>query len=139
MAPAGLPAELRTFPLLLGVDAATTERVATLGRQRLVAAGQPVVRQWGSDREFFLLLEGEVEVSVDDSAVATMRAGDFFGELAAFDWGAEFSYPRLASVTARTDCRLLVLADVHLRELMAEEPRVDARVRQQAAVRLREG
>ncbi len=136
-APAGLPAELRTFPLLLGVDDATAQRVATLGRQRLVAAGQPVVRQWGSDREFFLLLEGEVEVTVDDSAVATMHAGEFFGELAAFDWGAEFSYPRLASVTASTDCRLLVLADVQLRELMAEQPLVDARVRQQAAVRLR--
>ena len=135
--PVGLSAELRRFPLLEGVEDRWIEQVATAGGQRLVAAGQPVVRQWGNDREFFLLLEGEVEVWVDDRAVVVMSAGEFFGELAAFDWGAEFSYPRLATVTARTDCRLLVLADVQLRELMAELPAVDTRVREQAAVRLR--
>ena len=135
--PAGLPAELRSFPLLEGVEEKWVDRVATVGRQRVTAAGQPVVRQWGGDREFFLLLEGVVEVSVDGEPVVTMGAGEFFGELAAFDWGAEFAYPRLATVTAGTDCRLLVLADVHLRELMAEVPAVDSRVRQQAAVRLR--
>jgi CRP-like cAMP-binding protein len=29
--------------------------------------------------------------------------------LAAFDWGADFAYPRLAKVVAASDCRLLGL------------------------------
>jgi CRP-like cAMP-binding protein len=64
-----------------------------------------------------------------------MRAGDFFGELAAMDWGATFGYPRLATVEAKTDLVLLVLSDAELAELMGSAPVVDRRIRAAAAVR----
>jgi CRP-like cAMP-binding protein len=64
-----------------------------------------------------------------------MEAGDFFGELAALDWGAGFGYPRLATVRARTDLELLVLTDTELAELMAGAPTVDTRVRAAAGTR----
>jgi CRP-like cAMP-binding protein len=64
-----------------------------------------------------------------------MQAGDFFGELAAIDWGASFGYPRLATVRARTDLVLLVLSDAELAGLMASAPAVDRRIRTAAAVR----
>ena len=44
--------------------------------------------------------------------------GDFFGELAALDWGAGFGRSRTATVIAATECRLLVLDWVLVDELV---------------------
>ncbi len=120
---------LRDVPLLAGVDDHWVRWVATVGRRRHVRAEETVVRQWEVDRDFYLLLSGEADVLGQDRLLATMHAGDFFGELAAMDWGASFGYPRLATVRASTDLELLVLTDAELVELMAAVPLVDSRVR----------
>ena len=129
------PDELRSLPLLAGVDEKLLDWVASVGRRRHVDAGDVVVRQWDVDRDFYLLLSGEADVLSDDRLLTTMKPGDFFGELAALDWGASFGYPRLATVRARSDLILLVLTDVELAELMRSDPEVDPRVRAAAADR----
>ena len=62
--------------------------------------------------------------------------GEFFGELAALDWGADYGYPRLATVVAAGDLRMARLTAETLRELMGAVPEVDAAVRRAAAERL---
>ena len=62
--------------------------------------------------------------------------GEFFGELAALDWGAGYGHPRLATVVATEPLRLLVLAPAHLGRLMAEAPAVDEIVRRAVRERL---
>ena len=62
--------------------------------------------------------------------------GEFFGELAALDWGADYGYPRLATVVAATDLRMAKLTADTLRALMRAVPEVDAEVRRAAAERL---
>ena len=127
--------ELRSQALLADLEEDRLHWVASVGRRRLVAAGETVVRQWEIDRDFYLLLEGEADVLSQGRHLTTMQAGDFFGELAAMDWGATFGYPRLATVQARTDLALLVLSDAELAELMGSAPAVDRRIRAAAAVR----
>ena len=68
--------------------------------------------------------------------VRELGPGDFFGELAALDWGAGFGYPRLATVIAATDLRLRQLTAGTLRALMADVPAIDEAVRRAAAERL---
>jgi aromatic-L-amino-acid/L-tryptophan decarboxylase len=121
--------EVGALPLLAGVDEHWVRWVATVGRRRQVAAGEAVVRQWDVDRDFYLILAGEADVLGQQQHLASLGAGDFFGELAALDWGASFGYPRLATVVARTPLELLVLTDVELAELMAAVPLVDERLR----------
>jgi hypothetical protein len=130
-----LVARLRTCSLLTGVADDWVRRVASSGRRRRVPAGETVVRQWELDRELYILLAGTADVLGKEGALGSMQAGDFFGELAALDWGAGFGYPRLATVTARTDLDLLVLDDGELRELMAAVPEIDAAVRTAAGRR----
>jgi hypothetical protein len=127
--------QLRFQPLLVDLEEDRLHWVATVGRRRVVAAGETVVRQWEIDRDFYLLLEGEADVYSQGRHLTTMHAGDFFGELAALDWGATFGYPRLATVEASTDLVLLVLSDAELAELMGSAPAVDRRIRAAAAVR----
>jgi aromatic-L-amino-acid/L-tryptophan decarboxylase len=127
--------ELRSLSLLDGLGEERLRWVASVVRRRQVGAGDTVVRQWDVDRDFYLLLEGEADVLSGGRQLTTLGPGDFFGELAALDWGASFGYPRLADVLARTDLLLLVLTDAELSELMATAPEVDARVRATAAER----
>jgi aromatic-L-amino-acid decarboxylase len=92
-------------------------------------AGTTIVAQWELSHNFYVLLDGSVEVSVHGQRVAEMHTGAFFGELAALDWGAGFGYPRLASVVATTAVRLLVFPDAVLAELVREYPGVAAMIR----------
>jgi glutamate/tyrosine decarboxylase-like PLP-dependent enzyme len=136
---AGTADSLRELPLLHAVDDSWVNWVAAVARRRHLAAGDEVVRRWELDRDFYLLLEGTADVSVEQRHLATLHVGDFFGELAALDWGASYGYPRLATVTARTNLQLLVLTDTQLRDLMAAVPHIDAQIRAAAATRLRRG
>lgn len=136
-APSATVEQLRALPLFAGVEDRWVSWVGTVGRTRRVRAGETVVRQWDVDRDFYLLLSGSADVFGATGLLTSMHSGDFFGELAALDWGASFGYPRLASVVARTDTALLVLTDAELAELIAAVPRVDARVRSVAGIRAR--
>ncbi|MGZ4318115.1 MAG: aminotransferase class V-fold PLP-dependent enzyme [Gaiellaceae bacterium] len=121
-------------PLFASLDADEAERVAALASAREAQPGETVVEQWGSERDFFVIEYGTADVFVGEEHVATLGPGDFFGELAALDWGAGYGYPRLATVVAGSPLRLLVFADGTLAELMGF-PSVESRIR--AAVRER--
>jgi mannose-6-phosphate isomerase-like protein (cupin superfamily) len=100
-----------------------------------VAVGDEVTRAWDSARDFYVILEGSAAVERDGREQGRLRAGDFFGEIAALDWGAGYGYARSATVTAIEPLRLLVLDPAHLSRLMAEAPSVAETV--QTAVRAR--
>jgi CRP-like cAMP-binding protein len=68
--------------------------------------------------------------------VRTLEPGEFFGELAALDWGADYGYPRLATVVAASDLRLAKLSAAALRELMRDVPAIDVAIRRAASERL---
>jgi CRP-like cAMP-binding protein len=71
----------------------------------------------------------------DGKPIDDMGRGDFFGELAALEWGASFSYPRLATVLATSDVRALVLPGPFFNELVRDAPSVGTTIR--GAVRAR--
>ena len=81
-------------------------------------AGEAIVEQWQVSRELYVVLEGKVAVTADGQLLETSGPGEFFGELAAIDWGAGFGRTRTATVTAREPTRLLVLGWVLVNRLM---------------------
>jgi aromatic-L-amino-acid/L-tryptophan decarboxylase len=81
-----------------------------------------------------VILEGSAEVLIDGERQADeLRGGDFFGELAALDWGAGYTYSRTATVRATSHMRLLVIPAEGLRSLLGRLPFIESRIR--AAVR----
>ena len=84
------------------------------------------MRQWDPSREFYVLLEGTAEVG----------QGNYFGELAALDWGASFGYPRLASVIATSRVRLLVFPGASFNTLARDVPSFGDEIRRAARERL---
>ena len=127
---------LADVPLFRHLSREELERVARWARRRKAPDGEAIVRQWDSSREFFVLLEGTVEVHTEQRHVADVGPGGFFGELAALDWGATFGYPRLATVQATSPVDLLVIPGARLNELMREIPVLNDRIRDVVRERL---
>jgi CRP/FNR family transcriptional regulator, cyclic AMP receptor protein len=73
--------------------------------------------------EFFVLVEGEAEVTRNGRRVTTRGGGEFFAEIALLE-----QIPRTATVTAKTPLRFFVLASKSFRQLVDENPSVERKV-----------
>jgi aromatic-L-amino-acid decarboxylase len=120
---------LRALPLFASLSDAQLRDVAARARRYGAEPGETIVRRWDAARDFYVIESGVLDVLIDDEHVRRLGPGDFFGELAAIDWGASFGYPRLATVTATEPATMLVLAAAELRDLMRQAPGVDRMIR----------
>jgi CRP-like cAMP-binding protein len=89
---------LKKVPLFADLDGRELDEVARSMQERRVAAGETVLQQGAGGAGFFVVEEGEADVTVDGQARGTIGPGDYFGEIALLT-GSD----RTATVTARTD------------------------------------
>ncbi len=73
---------LRSLQLFSLLPAAQVEALARSLERIEVAAGENVIVQGEEGSHFFVIADGEIEVTRDGSAVATLARGDGFGEVA---------------------------------------------------------
>ena len=112
------------------------ERFLGAAREETYAAGEAVTERWTLARTFYVVLRGRLAVRVDGHEVNALGPGDHLGEIAAIDWGRDFSYGRTATVVATEDATLLAFPAAALRELMTDVPDIDRAVRRIAQARL---
>ena len=111
-------------------DLTTSEfiAVALLLVRRVAKAGEIIVQEGDPGDSMFIVSTGEVRATIRrDGAelpVATMRDGDFFGEMAVLS-----GEPRTATVTAVKTTELLELSREHLSEICSRHPHVEAKIR----------
>jgi glutamate/tyrosine decarboxylase-like PLP-dependent enzyme len=129
--------ELSAIPLFADLAPEEAARAAAWSREVCAGAGETVVERWDAARDFYVIVDGEADVFVDDEYVRHLARGDFFGEVAALDWGSGFGYVRTATVVATSDLRLLALDPMHLGVLVRASARLGERLREAARERLR--
>jgi len=96
---------LRGVPFLSVVPEYDLARLAKNARWTVVAPGAEVIRQGDPGRQYFVVAEGALSVTVDGvRRPSLLGAGDGFGEIALLH-----AVPRTASITAETSSRLLVV------------------------------
>ena len=122
---------IKNAPLFASCSKRELADVASLADELDLPEGRPLIRQGERGREFFVLLEGEAEVTRDGTPMATMTAGDFFGEIALVS-----DAPRTATVTATTPVRVLVVTDRAFRSLLERSPQIQLKVLRALAERL---
>ncbi len=76
---------LQQVPMLRSCSPEELEHIAQLGVALRAPEGTRLVRQGEPGDQFFVILDGTVEVSRDGQSVAKLGRGDYFGELALFD------------------------------------------------------
>ena len=89
---------LKRVPLFSGLDDRELQEIAAQMRERRFAAGNTVTQEGAGGAGFFVVEQGEAEVSVDGAPRGTIKAGDYFGEIALLT-GSD----RTATITAKTD------------------------------------
>jgi aromatic-L-amino-acid/L-tryptophan decarboxylase len=124
------------LPLFRSLDPAELARATAPAEERRVRAGGTVVARWDNSRDFYVVVQGAVEVQIEGEVIRELGPGEFFGELAALDWAAGFSYPRLASIVAKTDLDLLVFPDGALNDLVRDFPTIGKEIRAAASERV---
>jgi CRP/FNR family transcriptional regulator, cyclic AMP receptor protein len=122
---------IRAVPLFARCSKKELAEVAKLADEIDFGPGKDLTREGASGREFFVLLEGEAEVKRKGRKVATMGAGDFFGEIALIA-----RTPRTATVTTTTNVELLVITAQSFRTLLDHQPPIAAKVLAALAERL---
>ena len=73
------------------------------------SAGAVILAEGTLSTDFFLILDGTVEIVRGSEVLATLEAGSFFGELGAQDAGPGYAMARNATVRALTSVELGVL------------------------------
>jgi CRP/FNR family transcriptional regulator, cyclic AMP receptor protein len=122
---------LRKAPLFAGLSRKELEALAKLADDLEVPEGKVLTRQGDTGREFFVLMEGEVEVERDGQSLGRRGAGDFIGEISLLE-----DIPRTATVTATTPVRLFVLTAQSFRSVVESQPEVENKVLRTLARRL---
>ena len=128
-------AAARAHSVFKGVDEKIVERVVAAGREQVIPAGQVIVEEQSTSREFYLILEGSVKVTAAGAQVASLDCQSFFGELAALDWGAGFGSPRMATVISVVATRLLRVPSTIINRAMRSDSQLRRTIERTAAER----
>jgi hypothetical protein len=119
------PGMLRRVKALADFTDEELDRLLAFMEPRMVRQFTQIVRQGEADDGMFLVLEGELRVRLmiggKETILATLGAGECFGEMALFDQG-----PRSADVLANKDSVLLKVGSQAFEKLRLQAPELAA-------------
>ncbi len=118
-------------PFLDTVPRRRRDELARATDRVTVPAGTALIRQGELAHEFFVILEGVVDVTRDGRHLQTLGPGDFFGEIGLL--GPPF---RTATVIARSELCLAVVARREFRTLLRRFPKLASVVLSAGRVRV---
>ena len=128
------PQELvQKVPIFSELDNRELRGLASSMKERTFNAGDTVASEGQSGIGFFIIEEGEATVSVGGQEVATLGAGDHFGEVALIDDGA-----RTATITAKSELKCYGITSWEFRPMVEQNAGLAWKLLKQMAKRLRD-
>ena len=125
---------LRRVPLFAACTDKQLQFIAGRVDELDLPAGMVLCREGQSGGDFFVLLSGTAEVSVDGKSIKELGEGEFFGEIALLDNG-----PRTATVTVTQPARALVLGPSQFRDVLHQNAEIAVSMLYSVVQRLRAG
>ena len=113
----------------MGVQLAT---FAAEDNPRMCTAGETIFNAHEMGAEMYVILAGEVELSIDGKTIEVLGPGEPFGEMALIDQS-----PRVATATATTSCKLAVITEKRFFFMVAQSPQFALELMKVMADRLR--
>jgi CRP/FNR family cyclic AMP-dependent transcriptional regulator len=114
---------LKQTPLFEDLSRRELVQLARVSDDVEVSAGQVLCKEGDIGHEFFVIIDGEVDITRKGKKVATRGAGSFVGEIALLE-----QVPRMATVKAKTPLRFFVLTERDFRHLVDANPSVERKV-----------
>ena len=122
---------LKKVPLFSKLNKQGLQQVAQIADELDLPAGKEMATEGDRGREFFVLLNGEAEVTKQGTRINTMKKGDFFGEIALVT-----KMPRTATVTATSDVDVLVITERDFDALLKKSPEIGRAIAEALAERV---
>jgi hypothetical protein len=124
MTPKGIdPRALRRIKILASMTDEQLERFAQFMEVEKVPQWSVIVKQGDPGDSMYFILEGELRVRINvmgkETILATLTAGEFFGDISLFDRG-----PRSADVVANSDSLVVKISAAALDDLAKEAPEI---------------
>jgi CRP/FNR family transcriptional regulator, cyclic AMP receptor protein len=123
--------DVAAIPLFAGLSKDDQKVVAQYADEVDVPAGAKLAQEGRLAYEFFAIQDGTAQVTREGASIAELGPGDFFGEIGLL--GGE---RRVASVTATSPMRLVVLTGAQLRAIESRMASVGERIRAAMAERI---
>jgi CRP-like cAMP-binding protein len=114
---------IKRVPLFSNCSRGELDKIAQIADEIDFPADKVLTKQGAPGREFFVLLEGDADVTKDGQSINRLGKGDFFGEIALVE-----DTPRTATVTTSSPVRALVITDRAFRQLLDEQPEIQRKV-----------
>jgi small-conductance mechanosensitive channel len=114
---------LTRIDVLSPLSRAAQELLAAAARVRIYSKGETIIRHGASGDSMFVVHEGSVSVRVDESEVARLSPGDFFGEMALLTGEG-----RVADIVAITDVVAVEIAKDALQPVLLDHPELAAAI-----------
>jgi CRP/FNR family transcriptional regulator, cyclic AMP receptor protein len=122
---------IKGVPLFTAASKQELAEIASIADEIDLPAGKVLIKEGDSGREFFVLIEGAADVERGGKKVASLGAGDFFGEISLIA-----KTPRNATITTTSPVRALVITDRAFRQLLDHSPEIAVGVLTALAERL---
>ncbi len=133
MAPGPKATDLKSIWLFSSCTGAELRKIRSSLDSLSVPAGKVLVEEGRIGQEFFIIVDGTAAVTRNGKKVATLGAGNHFGELALLD-----RRPRSASVVTETDMDVLIMSQRQFNGLLESVPTIARKLLSALATRLRE-
>lgn len=127
-----LLAMLGSVPLFEGLSRRELSSILEAAKEIRFRDGREIVEEGSTGVGFHLIIEGEADVLVGGVKRATLRAGDYFGEMSLLDGG-----PRSATVRAVTPVSTLALTSWIFMPLLNKNPSIARKLLLEMTRRLR--
>jgi CRP-like cAMP-binding protein len=85
-------------PLFSDLNRQELQQIARLFKERDFSAGETIIQEGSGGAAFYVIDSGEATLFLEGIRHATLRPGDYFGEIALIDEGT-----RMATIVAATD------------------------------------
>lgn len=121
---------LAQVPLFQGLSRRQLRTVSSLATRIDVQPGKVLAKEGRPGFEFFIVLDGEVDVRHGDQVVETRGPGEYVGEMALMD-----SRPRTADLVAKTPVIIEVMSSREFQSLLSEVPVLSDQIRATVAAR----
>jgi len=117
-------------PFFESLDDARIAEIAKLLRPSLVVPDEQILKKGEVGECMYFIASGVVEVGLEPEPVS-LGSGEFFGEMALIN-----EAPRVANVTAKAFCDLLILENREFHKLLEANPKMRATIYEIAGKRL---
>lgn len=110
---------LKSVGMFSDISGEDISRLIQISREVEMPADQKIFSAGDEGHELFILLSGQIRIHRDGSDLATLKRGDFLGEMALLD-----NEPRSADATTISDCKLLSIGQQDFFDVLSGRPEI---------------